>query len=185
MTKETTDTETKAEPEAKRPEQTGDAKPKGGPDWQRAAEDYRAQRDEARQRVDDVTAQLDKLKKDVEGMKTAEDVQRAVDEALARASEEYDASKAQWAEREKALVAQSALAESGCIDAPALLSHVDMSGVTVKDGKADGLDVDGLKSSYPYLFGRRANPGATEVRPEGAASDIDAVLDRAMGIKEE
>lgn len=178
MAEETTEnTEAQAKPE-------GEAK--GGPDWQRAAQDYKAQRDAARQQADDLTAQLDKLKQSVEGMRTAEDVQKAVDDALAKAQADFDASKAQWADREKALTVQSALAEGGCIDASALLSHVDLGEVTVKDGRADGLDLGKLKESYPYLFGRRAQAGATDARPEGVADGgLDAKLDKAFGVKGE
>lgn len=163
-----------------------DAQPKGGPDWRRAAEDYKAQRDEARQRVEDLTGQLDKLKTDVEGLKTADDVQRAVDEALAKANADFDAAKGAWAEREKALTVSNQLAEQGCIDCDALMSHVDMAGVTVRDGKAEGIDVGALRESYPYLFGRRAQSGATDARPEGAADGgLDARIDRAFGAKGE
>ena len=174
------------EPEAQRPEREGAPEPKGGPDWERAAGEYRAQRDQARQQVADLTGQLDKLKTDVEGLKTADDVQRAVDEALAKANADFDAARGAWAEREKALTVSGQLAEAGCIDCEALMSHVDMSKVAVRDGRAEGVDVAALKGSYPYLFGRRAQSGATDARPEGAASGVpDERIDRAMGIKEE
>lgn len=166
-------------PEGAKPE------PKAGPDWERAANDYRAQRDAARKQVEDLQRQADELKASMEGLKGADDVQKAVDDALSKANADFERSRAQWAEREKALTVSNELAGKGCIDCAALLAHVDMSKVTVKDGKAEGVDVDGLKGSYPYLFGKRPVSGATDARPDGAPSGIDERLDKAFGLKEE
>lgn len=161
------------------------AEPKTGPDWERAANDYRAQRDAARKQVEDLQRQADELKASMEGLKSADDVQRAVDEALSKANADFEQSRARWAEREKALTVSNQLAEQGCIDCDALLSHVDLSKVSVKDGKTEGVDVDALKGSYPYLFGKRPVSGATDARPDGAPSGIDERLDKAFGLKEE
>lgn len=180
MPKETmTDEAEQEKPEAK-PEQ---AKPDGGPNWQRAAEDYKAQRDAARQQFEELQTQFDELRGKVEGLKTAEDVQKAVDEAVGKANEDFEAAKAGWADREKSLVVGAALAEGGCIDTKALMGHIDLSGVTVKDGKAEGVDVAALKGSYPYLFGKREQAGSTDAQPKGAASSLDERIDKAFDIK--
>lgn len=178
-------------PKSEESEQPKDSKPgggNGGPDWQRAAEDYKAQRDAAREQVAQLTEQVGALNKSMEGLKTAEDVQKAVDEALAKANADFESYKASATEREKALTVGGILAKAGCIDTGALMSHVDMSQVTLaEDGTAEGIDAEKLKESYPYLFGLRQQAGTTEVTGTGApggGDDIDALLDKAMKIKE-
>lgn len=163
-----------AEPEPKEP--TG---AKGQPNWQMAAEGYRAERDAYKQQVADLTAQNEQLKQSLEGMRSAEDVQAAVDSALTEANGRFEADKAKWAEREKGLLVANALAEAGCIDATAAAAHVDLSQVTVgEDGKVEGLDVAQMRGSYPYLFGQRQQSGSTGAKPGGAPSGDDAALER-------
>lgn len=156
---------------------------KGGkPDWERAASDYKAQRDAARSQLADVQKQVEEMKASMEGLKSAEDVQKAVDDALAKAAAEHEAAQANWAEQEKSLVIAAALAEGGCIDTGALLSHIDTAQISVKDGKAEGIDVKALQGSYPYLFGKRQQAGSTGADPAGAAPNIDERLDKAFGV---
>ena len=163
-----------ADPEPKEP--TG---AKGQPNWQMAAEGYRAERDAYKQQVADLTAQNEQLKQSLEGMRSAEDVQAAVDSALTEANGRFEADKAKWAEREKGLLVANALAEAGCIDATAAAAHVDLSQVTVgEDGKVEGLDMGQMRDSYPYLFGKRQQSGSTGAKPTGAP-DGDAALERA------
>lgn len=162
-----------ADPEPKEP--TG---AKGQPNWQMAAEGYRAERDAYKQQVADLTAQNEQLKQSLEGMRSAEDVQAAVDSALTEANGRFEADKAKWAEREKGLLVANALAEAGCIDATAAAAHVDLSQVTVgEDGKVEGLDMGQMRDSYPYLFGKRQQSGSTGAKP-GGAPDGDAALER-------
>ena len=162
-----------ADPEPKEP--TG---AKGQPNWQMAAEGYRAERDAYKQQVADLTAQNEQLKQSLEGMRSAEDVQAAVDSALTEANGRFEADKAKWAEREKGLLVANALAEAGCIDATAASAHVDLSQVTVgDDGKVEGLDMGQMRDSYPYLFGRRQQSGSTGAKP-GGAPDGDAALEK-------
>lgn len=113
------DDQTKQAEDPKTDEAEG--KPKGAPDWQRAAEDYKAQRDAARKQSEELTSQLTDLKTSVEGLKSADDVQKAVDAALEKANAGFEDAKGKWAEREKSLVVGSALAQAGCIDSGALL----------------------------------------------------------------
>lgn len=163
-----------ADPEPKEP--TG---AKGQPNWQMAAEGYRAERDAYKQQVADLTAQNEQLKQSLEGMRSAEDVQAAVDSALTEANGRFEADKAKWAEREKGLLVANALAEAGCIDATAAAAHVDLSQVTVgEDGKVEGLDMGQMRDSYPYLFGKRQQSGSTGAKPAGAP-DGDAALESA------
>jgi hypothetical protein len=177
------DDQTKQAEDPKTDEAEG--KPKGAPDWQRAAEDYKAQRDAARKQSEELTSQLTDLKTSVEGLKSADDVQKAVDAALEKANAGFEDAKGKWAQREKSLVVGSALAQAGCIDSGALLSHVDMSKVEVKDGKPEGVDVKALQGSYPYLFGKRAEAGSTGMEPAGASDGIGARIDSAFGVKGE
>ena len=93
MAQEETETTGQAEAAQAQAKPEGEQQ-KGGPDWQRAAQDYKAQRDEARRQVADLTGQLDRLRTDVEGLKTADDVKRAVDEALAKARDSRPGSPA-------------------------------------------------------------------------------------------
>lgn len=165
--------------EPKDPEPKEPAGAKGQPNWQMAAEGYRAERDAYKQQVADLTAQNEQLKQSLEGMRSAEDVQAAVDEALARASTQFEADRAKWAEREKGLLVANALAEAGCIDATAACAHVDLSQVSVGEGgKVEGLDLEQMRGSYPYLFGKRQQAGSTGAKP-GGAPDGDAALEKA------
>ena len=166
----------KGEPGGETKEPTG---AKGQPNWQMAAEGYRAERDAYKQQVADLTAQVEQLTRSIEGMKSAEDVQAAIDSALTEANGRFEADKAKWAEREKGLLVANALAEAGCIDATAAAAHVDLSQVSVgENGKVEGLDVEQMRGSYPYLFGKRQQAGSTGARP-GGAPDGDAALEKA------
>lgn len=151
----------------------------GGPDPRIAASKYREERDAARQQAADLTTQLEALRKSTEGLKSAEDVQAAVDEALAKAQADYDASKAKWHQRERSLAVGMALTQAGCIDPTAAVAHVDMDKVEIDDkGDVKGLDLESMKTSYPYLFGVRRDAGKTGLDPDGAA-DGDAALAKA------
>ena len=50
-------------------------------------------------------------------------------------------------------------------------------------GDYDG-DIEKLKADCPYLFSEEKKTGSTGLKHEGAGEDIDAKLDKAMGIKE-
>ena len=174
------------EPEPKEPGEPGGAK--GKPDAAIAASKYKQERDEAREKVADLTAQIEALRESVKGLKTAEDVQAAVDDALSKSNSEFEAVRRKWEERERELAVSTELAQAGCIDSKAACSHIDLSRVAVcEDGKVSGLDIDALRGSYPYLFGVRQQAGSTGVKPSGAA-DGDAALAKAraqFGLKEE
>ena len=182
------------EPGAQKPNEPAQTEPgaqggaKGKPDPAIAASKYKQERDEAREKVADLTAQLETLRESVKGLKTAEDVQQAVDEALSKSNSEFEATRQKWEQRERELAVSTELAQAGCIDAKAACAHIDLSQVTVgEDGKVSGLDLEAMRGSYPYLFGVRQQAGSTGVKPSGAA-DGDAALAKAraqFGLKEE
>lgn len=178
------------EPKAPEPAEPKDGAPdgaKGKPDAAIAASKYKQERDEAREKVADLTAQLETLRESVKGLKTAEDVQAAVDEALSKSNSEFEATKQKWEQRERELAVSTELAQAGCIDAKAACAHIDLSQVAVgDDGKVSGLDLDALKGSYPYLFGVRQQAGSTGLKPGGApAADTALAKARAQfGLKE-
>lgn len=177
------DEQPKADEEPKAGEQP-DGGAKGGPDWQAAAEKYKAQRDLARKATEDLQSKYDELTKATEGLKGAEDVQRAVDEAVAKANEGFEAYKADASKRERRYAIDAALTKAGCIDVAAALSHVDPEAVKVGEGgEVEGLDVEAMRKQYPYLFGQRAKAGSTDAPAAGAASGgIEGRIDAAMGI---
>lgn len=186
------ETETKPEEQPKegegaKPDEPKADGPKGKPDAAIAASKYKEERDEARQQVADLTAQIEQLSESVKGMKSAEEVQAAVDEALSKANGDFSALKEKWEQRERELVVSEQLAKAGCIDSAAACAHIDMAQVQVgEDGKVSGVDVEALKASYPYLFGTRPQAGSTGFKPSGAP-ESDAALDRAraqFGLKE-
>lgn len=184
--KQDNNTDTNQNQKPKEPQGTnGDAHedsatgPKGEPNWQMAAEGYRTERDTYKQQVADLTAQVEQLKSSLEGAKSAEDVQAAIDTAINEANQRFEADKTKWAEREKGLLVANALAEAGCIDSTAATAHVDLSQFEVgEDGKLTGLDMDTMRNDYPYLFGKRTNPGSTGGKPAGPA-ETDTALEKA------
>ena len=157
--------------------------PEGGPDWELAGRKYKSERDALKERNSDLTSQLDGLKAQLGDAKSADDVKKAVDEALAKATSDHDASDAKWDAKVRALAVDAELAKAGCIDTDAARTHVDMTKVEVADdGKVSGVDAKKLKETYPYLFGTRTNAGSTGLKPDGAATDMDARINKAMGL---
>ena len=151
----------------------------GGPDARIAASKYKEERDAARQQVADLTAQLESLRESTKGLKTAEDVQQAIDDALSKSNSAFEETKRKWERRERELAVSTELAQAGCIDSKAACAHIDLDGVSIgEDGKVEGVDVEGLKRSYPYLFGIRQQAGRTGLPPQGAA-EADAALEKA------
>lgn len=124
----------------------GEAKPKGGPDDAQRDNRLAAELAAAKQREAELQAKLD-------AAKTAEDVQKAVDEA-----------KAEAARQVKSIAAKAHLAAAGCLNSEALVAaaHIDVGKIEVaKDGTvSSGLDAEKLKADFPYLF-EAARPAAT------------------------
>lgn len=168
-------------------EPTGQNGPKGKPDAAIAASKYKEERDAARQKVEELTAQLDSLRESVNGLKSAEDVQKAVDEALSKSNADFEATRQKWEQRERELAVSAQLAQAGCIDSAAACAHIDMANVQIgDDGKVSGVDIEAMKGTYPYLFGVRPQAGSTGLKPSGAPEQ-DAALEKAraqFGLKE-
>ena len=179
--------EVKTEPEGGQTEPKETDGAKGKPDAGIAASKYKQERDEAREKVADLTAQLEALRESVKGLKTAEDVQKAVDDALSKSNADFEETRKKWEARERELAVSAQLSQAGCIDPAATCAHLDLGALAVgEDGKVSGLDIEGLKASYPYLFGVRKTAGTTGFKSEGAP-EADKALDKMraqFGLKE-
>lgn len=159
---------------------------KGEPDHAAANKRLTEENKSLKEQVAQMRKQMDDFQAKLDGAKTAEDVQAAVDAAKAEAKDAADKAAADWKEREKALTVQNALIQAGCADTVALMAHIDMSGIEVaSDGHISGLDAGKLKEAYPYLFGEaNAQQIASAAAPGGAGrkmskEEILAVKDGA------
>lgn len=98
---------------------------------------------------------------------TADAVQKAVEEAKAQTREEVLAEASKEADKR---VMQAELkgeaVKAGLIDLDQL-KLLDLSAVTLKDGKLEGAEAlfEGLKTSKPYLFGEKQSTSTTETPP--------------------
>ena len=106
-------------------------------------------------RIAELQAQLDEAAKTKEGR---DDLQKKLDDMKAELDGEKVAHK---------------LEVAGCVNVKAARALLD---------DYDG-DVSKLKAECPYLFGKEKKTGSTGLKPEGAAKDDDAELDRAFGLK--
>lgn len=143
-----------AEPEG----QAVQAEPAGSPDWERAADKYRAQRDEARKQAEEYQRQLDELNKkgDIDDLKRELEAER-----------EKSSQAAKKAEFDRVNIGR--LAKEGCVDIDVALGLLDENG-----------DVEGLKKAKPYLF---QQPGSTGLKPAGSPGKAFDAIDKAMGVK--
>ncbi len=85
----------------------------------------------------------------------------------------------------KAWAIERELLKAGCVDAEAAMVHVDVSKVELaEDGKTigEGLDLEEIKKSYPYLFPQPANN--TKVSTNAQGSNGGGKPAQAMTIKE-
>lgn len=142
----------------------GEGNHAGGPDASKAAEKYKQQRDEAR-------AKLDEMQKRIEELTGSADEVAKLQAELKETREKY-AEEAKRAEYKR--VNSNRLIKEGCVDVDVALGLLDENG-----------DVDKLKEEKPYLF--TAPKGSTGFKPNGAPNpndDEDALLDKAMGIKQ-
>lgn len=121
--------------------------------------------------IEQMQGQLAELTKKFDGAKTAEDIDAAVAAAKKEAEEASAKSKAEYDARMKSLTVQNALIQAGCIDAAALMAHVDMGNVEIAgDGHISGLEADKLKESYPYLFKAADAPQTVSTGSAGSAA---------------
>ena len=159
-------------------QQQGAAQPKGGPDLTEANKRLTGENAALREQLQAMQQQRDDLDAKLGKALTQEDVAAAVKAANDEAKKAYEGEKAKWAASNKKLAVQGSLAQAGCIDAAALMAHVDMEGVDIApDGHISGLDVEKLQESYPYLFKAQPEPAAgntvpTAQQPAGAAKKM-------------
>lgn len=134
-------------------QQQGAEQPKGGPDLTEANKRITSENAALKEQLAAMQKQRDELDTKLGKALTQEDVAAAVKAANDEAKKAYEGEKAKWAASNKRLAVQGSLAQAGCIDAAALMAHVDMEGVDIApDGHISGLDVAKLQADYPYLF---------------------------------
>lgn len=161
------------------PKGTAGEDPKGGakgePDHAAANKRLTEENKSLKEQVAQMQKQMDDFQAKLDGAKTAEDIQAAVDAAKAEAKDAADKAAADWKEREKALTVQNALIQAGCSDTVALMAHIDMAKIEIaSDGHISGLDAAGLEDTYPYLFGDGSNTQtvASAAAPGGAGKKM-------------
>ena len=143
-------TEPEAEPKTKpRTEPPGDEG--GKPDAAKAAEKYKAQRDEAREKI----AAYEKQLAEYEG--TDEAIKKL--QAELAAAKEKAAADAKKAEADR--VNSNRLTKAGCVDVDVALGLLDENG-----------DVDKLMEQKPYLFTKK---GSTGLPPSGQGGDAASI----------
>lgn len=156
----TNPTNQEPEPQNPTPPANPPEEPAGGPDWQKAADNYRRQRDEEREKAASLKKQLDDL-----------NAKGDIDELRKLLEEQQNQAKEAANKAEKDRINIGRLAKEGCIDIDVALSLLDENG-----------DVEALKESKPYLFGT-VQKGSTGLPPKGSAGSKFADLDKAMGLK--
>ncbi|MFR7658626.1 MAG: phage scaffolding protein [Eggerthellaceae bacterium] len=101
------------------------------------------------------------VKEFINGLKKAQEPAAPTEPDLDELNAKHAAEAKSWAiERE--------LLKSGCIDTDALMVHIKAEDVKLaEDGKsiAEGVDIEELKKSYPYLF-----PSSTPTEPKKTVS---------------
>ena len=143
--------------------------PKGQPDDAQKAARLENELAAAKQQAADLQTKLD-------AAKTADDVQKAVNEANAAAQAKVNE-----------IAVRAHLATAGCVNAEALVAaaHMDVSKVEVaQDGSVvSGVDLEKLKTDYPYLF-QQATAAEPPTVTTGAAPAAAATGGEAKTIKE-
>jgi len=146
-------TEPEVEPQT---EPTGD---KGGkPDAAKAAEKYKAQRDEARQQIADLEKHLAEYEGTDEAIKKLQ-AELAATKEKAEADAKKAAADAKKAEADR--VNSNRLTKAGCVDVDVALGLLDENG-----------DVDKLMEQKPYLFTKK---GSTGLPPSGQGGDAASI----------
>lgn len=158
-------------------QETAQEAPKGGPDLTEANKRLTGENAQLKEQLQAMQKQRDELDAKLGKALTQEDVAAAVKAANDEAKKAYEGEKAKWAASNKKLAVQGSLAQAGCIDAAALMAHVDMEGVDIApDGHISGLDVKKLQEAYPYLFKAQpeesGNTVPTAQQPAGAAKKM-------------
>lgn len=144
--------------------------PKGQPDDAQKAARLENELAAAKQQAADLQTKLD-------AAKTADDVQKAVNEANAAAQAKVNE-----------IAVRAHLATAGCLNAEALTAaaHIDASKVEVaQDGSVvSGIDLEKLKTDYPYLFQQASAAAEPPTVTTGAPAAAAATGGEAKTIKE-
>lgn len=109
-----------------------------------------------------------KLQREFGEMKEFIDGLKKAQEPAAPSEPDLDELNAKHAAEAKSWTIERELLKSGCIDTDALMVHIKADDVKLaEDGKsiAEGMDIDELKKSYPYLF-----PSSTPTEPKKTVS---------------
>lgn len=116
------------------------------------------------------------MKDFIDGLKKAQEPAEPSEPALDELSAKHAAEAKSWAiERE--------LLKSGCIDTDALMVHIKADDVKLgEDGKtiAEGMDIEELKKSYPYLFPSSTEPKKTVSTSAGAGGSKQNIIPESL-----
>ena len=143
-------------------QQGAEPEAKGGPDPAKAAEKYKAQRD-------DYAAKIAEYEERLKGYEGQDETIRALQADLEKTRKESEA-KLKRSEFER--VNGTRLAQAGCVDVEVALGLLDENG-----------DVDALRESKPYLFAKPQ--GSTGFKPAGQeqlSAAEEARLRRVAGL---
>lgn len=138
-------------------QQEPQGEPKGGPDLTEANKRLTGENAALKEQLQAMQKQRDELDAKLGKALTQEDVAAAVKAANDEAKKAYEGEKAKWAASNKKLAVQGSLAQAGCIDAAALMAHVDMEGVDIAPD-------DHIRLA-PLAESRHTSPRAGRLRP--------------------
>lgn len=143
-----------------------DGAQKGGPDLSEANKRLNGENAALKEQLASLRKQRDELDAKLGEALTQDDVKAAVKAATDEAAKAYEGEKAKWAASNKKLAVQGSLAQAGCIDAAALMAHVDM----------EGIELNGGRFSDQSSTCKRAGKGKSE-------SDVFRAIEIEYGVK--
>lgn len=138
-------------------QQEPQGEPKGGPDLTEANKRLTGENAQLKEQLQAMQKQRDELDAKLGKALTQEDVAATVKAANDEAKKAYEGEKAKWAASNKRLAVQGSLAQAGCIDAAALMAHVDMESVDIAP--------DGHIRLASLAESRHTSPRAGRLRP--------------------
>lgn len=142
---------------------------KGAPNDEQRYNRAVSEREEWKQKYSELEAKLK------DGLK-AEDLEAVKKEAKA----EREALEAKHASALLSASVDLALISAGCRDTAAAKAHIELSELSLKDGKVDGLDATALAKEYPYLF-QTTTLKTVGAQPAGTSDKDSAALARVRG----
>lgn len=103
------------------------------------------------------------------------------DEAKAEYQKELQAIKDEYARDKVTAKLENELLKSGCIDTQALMAHVKLDDVQLEGGKLEGVDLEELKSNYPYLFRSQTVVSSAQSKAK-ADDDFQKLMEKNFGL---